>query len=144
MTDITIEQGTTLTIKLPGLTAVRIDTGRRIVAIDHISGSNYGPHADLGPAEPAFTVHDLRNGTYGDFHRLKPAPDCFDPEGCADAPAVPARGHLEFSPADPCSDCGTPIPLGAAAYAIDCGGVCAACAARRYGDRAGEYLIGGE
>jgi hypothetical protein len=59
-----------LTIEIPGLTAVRIDTGRRIVAVDGITG-----HGTIGPE---WTVADLRDGTYGDFHRLGPADECPD------------------------------------------------------------------
>jgi hypothetical protein len=59
-----------LGIELPGLTAVRVDTARRIIAIDCISGS--------GQVGREWSVADLRGSTYGDFHRLKPAVECFD------------------------------------------------------------------
>lgn len=61
-----------LTITLPGLTAVRIDVGRRLVAVDGLSGTG----EDLGGAE--WTVVDLRDGAYGDFHRLLPVDECFN------------------------------------------------------------------
>jgi hypothetical protein len=44
--------------------------------------------------------------------------------------------------ATPCCDCGELLPLTAEAYAIDCGGVCPACAIARYGDDAAKYKIG--
>ena len=75
MADIKLTDGI-LTIEVPGLTAVRIDTVHRLVAVDAISGT--------GMAGPAWTVVDLRGGTYGDFHRLRPAGDCFDAH-CASA-----------------------------------------------------------
>jgi hypothetical protein len=59
-----------LVIELPGLTAIRIDTERRIVAIDGNSGA--------GRVGPVWKVADLRGGTYGSFHRLIPADMCFD------------------------------------------------------------------
>ena len=93
MTDITIEQGSTITIKLPGLTAVRIDTARRYIAVDGISGL-----AD-GPGAPDYLVHDLRTGIYGDFHRLRDPSECFDHD-CAHLPDC----------ADPeCGGCGQHI-----------------------------------
>lgn len=64
-----------MTIKLPGLTAVRIDTSRRVIAIDWISGT-----ADC--ESPEWTLRDLRDGTFGDFHRLRPADECGH-VGCA-------------------------------------------------------------
>lgn len=69
MTNIKLTDGV-LTIELPGLTAVRIDTTRRIVAVDGISGT--------GISGPEWTVADLRDGTYGGFHRLKHASACPD------------------------------------------------------------------
>jgi hypothetical protein len=69
-----------LVIDLPGLTAIRIDTRRRIVAVDGTSGSR--------PVGPEWTVLDLRDGTYGGFHRLIPADMCFDSE------CVAAGEHL--------------------------------------------------
>lgn len=69
-----------LVIDLPGLTAIRIDTARRIVAVDGTSGS--------GPVGPEWTVLDLRDGTYGGFHRLIPAGMCIDAE------CVAAGEHL--------------------------------------------------
>jgi hypothetical protein len=77
-----------VTIELPGLTGIRIDTERRIIAIDGLSGS-----CDE-PLFPDYAVHDLRHGTYGDFHRLKPAGECFDPEGCRDATDPGSRQHV--------------------------------------------------
>lgn len=57
-----------LTIKLPGLTAVRFDTHRGLIAIDRVSG--------LADGTAEWTVRDLRHGVYGDFHLLRPADDC--------------------------------------------------------------------
>jgi hypothetical protein len=66
-----------LVIKLPGLTAVRIDAARHIIAVDGVSGE-----APPFP-EPEWQVLDLRDGIYGDFHRLNPAESCFDAAVCA-------------------------------------------------------------
>lgn len=65
-----------LTITVPGLTAVRINVERRLIAVDCLSGT---PEY---PAGADWTVADLRDGTYGGFHRLKPAGECFD-SACA-------------------------------------------------------------
>jgi len=72
MSEIKITEWTSdgLGIELPGLTAIRVDTARRIIAIDCISGS--------GQVGREWSVADLRGSTYGDFHRLKPAGECFD------------------------------------------------------------------
>jgi hypothetical protein len=70
----TAEEGT-VTITLPGLTAIRIDPKTRTIAIDTISGHPRDPES---LAE--WFVADLRNGTYGDFHRLRPGHECNDPE----------------------------------------------------------------
>jgi hypothetical protein len=59
-----------VTIELPGLTAVRIDTARRLIAVDGISGSEM--------VAPEWSIADLRDGTYGGFHRLLPAGECID------------------------------------------------------------------
>jgi hypothetical protein len=67
MATIEVKGDDILVIELPGLTAIRIDTARRIVAVDHISGTGTGPE---------WTVLDLRDGTFGDFHRLIPANMC--------------------------------------------------------------------
>lgn len=75
MATIEVKGDDILVIELPGLTAIRIDTARRIVAVDHISGTGTGPE---------WTVLDLRDGTFGDFHRLIPADMCFD-VGCSGA-----------------------------------------------------------
>jgi hypothetical protein len=69
-------------IRLPGLAAIRIDTQNRFIAIDGISG----PVPPGGPLMPQYLVHDLRGGTYGDFHRLLPAGECSDPAGCSHIP----------------------------------------------------------
>lgn len=66
----------TLTIELPGLTAIRIDAKTRTIAIDGISGTAH-------ELSPGWFIADLRDGTYGDFHRLRPSDECFDPQGCA-------------------------------------------------------------
>lgn len=68
-TTIALEDGV-LTVNLPTLEAVRIYVARRIIAVDGISGENIG--------EGPFTLVDLRGGIYGDFHRLRPAIECFD------------------------------------------------------------------
>ncbi len=73
---LTMEPGGALTIGLPGVTAVRIDFASRIIAVDGISA----PAANPGPD---WTVLDLRDGIYSDFHRLRPAEECFDPGRCA-------------------------------------------------------------
>lgn len=65
--------GDILTIEVPGLTAIRIDTESRVLAIDGISGVTEG-----GPLTSEWAVRDLRGGTYGDFHRLKPSGECSD------------------------------------------------------------------
>jgi hypothetical protein len=83
MSDIKVTQGAVITIELPGLTAIRIDTERRIVAADSISGT---PTADE-PLRPGWRVLDLRDGTYGDFRRLRPAGEC------ADADCIHAGEH---------------------------------------------------
>jgi hypothetical protein len=75
---IRIPPGQVVTITLPGLTAIRIDTAARVAAIDGISGSATREE----PCSPEWLVHDLRDGTYGDFHRLRPASECFDAD-CA-------------------------------------------------------------
>jgi hypothetical protein len=81
-----------VTVELPGLTAIRIETATRTIAIDNISGTTTRGE----PCLPEWTLHDLRNGTYGDFHRLKPAGECFDPEGCRDAADTARREHVEL------------------------------------------------
>ncbi len=77
MTTLRIISEDVVTIELPGLIAVRIDIFRRVIAIDGISGSADGE--PLGP----WAVHDLRDGIFGDFHRLRPAHQCGHAE-CAD------------------------------------------------------------
>jgi hypothetical protein len=83
--DITIPPGETATIWLPGAIAIRIDSGHRVIAVDGVSTMT----ADAGdfavscavadaPLAPEWLVHDLRGGTYGDFHQLRPAAECFD------------------------------------------------------------------
>lgn len=59
-------------IELPGLQAVVVDTRRGIVAVDGISGTPRLPEAI------EWRVFDLRDGTYGDFHRLTQADQCND------------------------------------------------------------------
>ena len=73
MSYIKIAPGETATIELPGLTALKIDAVNRTIAIDGISG-----HMDGGPLGWDWPVQDLRDGIYGDFHRLTPPADCFD------------------------------------------------------------------
>lgn len=76
MSDIKVQQGAVLTIALPGLTAIRIDTTKRLIAIDGISGSTTQDE----PCMPDWALLDLRDGTYGDFHRLRDADECSDPD----------------------------------------------------------------
>jgi prevent-host-death family protein len=98
--------GHAITIELPGLTAIRIDTAGRVVAIDCISGVAN----DAEPLSPEWLVRDLRDGTYGGFHRLKPADECFDTECAASGQHVdpanleigdPAAGTTETAGANP-------------------------------------------
>lgn len=74
MTEMKITNGI-ITIVLPGLTAVRIDTETRVIAVDYISGGE-----GSGPTAPKWLVHDLRGKIYGDFHTLKDRDECNDPE----------------------------------------------------------------
>jgi transcriptional regulator with XRE-family HTH domain len=83
---IRIPPGQVVTITLPGLTAIRIDTAARIAAIDGISGTATREE----PCEPEWLMHDLRDGTYGDFHRLRPASECFDAECAENGQHAPA------------------------------------------------------
>lgn len=84
--DITIQPGEDVTIRLAGATAIRIDPEHRVIAVDGTST------ADSGPLAPEWLVLDLRDGTYGDFHRLTPADGCFDRD-CA-------RSGQHAAPAD--------------------------------------------
>lgn len=68
---------TTVTFDLPGLTAIRVDPEHRIIAVDGTSGSA------AGSLSPDWRILDLRDGIYGDFHRLLPAGECFSPASCA-------------------------------------------------------------
>lgn len=72
--DIVIADGAVLTITLPGLTGIRIDATTRLIAVDGYSGDTAG-----GGLLPEWRVADLRDGTYGDFHRLRPPGECPDP-----------------------------------------------------------------
>jgi hypothetical protein len=74
MSDIKIPQGAVITIELPGLTALRIDTKHRLMALDGISGN---PAPDEA-VSVSWQLADLRDGIYGDFHRLLPADRCGD------------------------------------------------------------------
>lgn len=58
-----------------------------------------------------------------------------------DAVTERATELLSDPDAVPCLECWVPLPLDATCYAVDGGGVCSPCGIRRYGDRAGEYLI---
>jgi hypothetical protein len=73
MATIQIKGDDILVIELPGLTAIRIDTAARVIAVDGISGT-----AESRELARAWKVLDLRDGTYGGFHRLIPADMCFD------------------------------------------------------------------
>jgi hypothetical protein len=131
MSEIKIRQGAVITIELPGLEAIRVDTTARTIAVDSISGIG----ALDEPSSPPWTVLDFRHGTYGDFHRLRPESECNDPD-CINS------GQHAAAETAPCGDCGRLIRyLDEDWYAIDSGGVCAPCARARYGDRASEYLI---
>jgi hypothetical protein len=74
----------TITLLLPGYTAVRIDTAACTIAIDNAGDFD-------GPIEPGYEVHDLRDGRYGGFHRLLPAGQCYDLR-CSAAEHIPHRG----------------------------------------------------
>ena len=82
-----------LRIDLPGLTAVRIDTADRVLAIDGTSGSVEGSLA------PDWAVLDLRDGTYGDFHRLQPVEQCMDSACIAAGEHIPPKGSHQRGPA---------------------------------------------
>ena len=87
-----------LVIELPGLTAVRIDAGQHIIAVDGISG-------ETPPfPEPEWQVYDLRDGIYGGFHRLVPADMCFDADcaGSGQHDVAGERGRLVRF----CPECG--------------------------------------
>lgn len=87
--DITIPPGETVTAYLPGSVAIRIDTRHRVIAVDYVSTMTADARdfdamneaADV-PLAPEWLVQDLREGTYGDFHQLKPAGECTDAD-CA-------------------------------------------------------------
>jgi hypothetical protein len=72
-----------LVIQLPGLTAIRIDPASRAIAVDGISGLCEGE-----ALSPHWEVLDLRDGAYGDFHRLASA------DMCADAACAASGQHL--------------------------------------------------
>jgi hypothetical protein len=61
----------------------------------------------------------------------------------AAAGAIEARARelLDDPDAEPCIDCWAPLTIDATCYAVDGAIVCGPCGIRRYGDRAGEYLI---
>lgn len=93
-----------LQINLNGLTAVLIDTARRRIAIDGISGGGPGSGDDL---LREWVIVDLRHNLYGDFHSLRPATECNDAECAATqhgaTPAAPmGSGHK-------CARCGERI-----------------------------------
>jgi hypothetical protein len=75
-------------IELPGLTAVVIDPVNRLIAVDGISGN-----MNATPLDPEWSVRDLRDGTYGDFHRLRPAGDCLDASCAASGQHDVAEGR---------------------------------------------------
>lgn len=135
---IQIPAGDTLTVEIPGLTAVRIDTEGRVVTIDNISGIFDSDE----PLSPEWTLRDLRGGTYGDFHRLKAPEECFDPD-CAKRGehADPAaalsrdeRGHVVVT----CGSCGKESGTNCDDDDIRCG----ECDAKRCPDCGGWF--GGE
>lgn len=70
---IKVKAGSVITIELPGLTAVRIDTVNGLIAVDGISGT-----AAPGEGWVDWNVINLQHGTYGDFHQLRPADECSD------------------------------------------------------------------
>lgn len=88
--DITIPPGETATIRLPGATAIRIDAEHRVIAVD---GTSWSGTAEDGPLGPEWLVQDLRDGTYGDFHRLRPADECADRD-CARSGQHATTGEL--------------------------------------------------
>lgn len=83
MSEIKVKQGTEITIELPGLAAVRIDTQHRQITVDNISGE---PRHDE-PLAPDWKITDLRDGTYGDFHRL------LAPRYCGDSDCIAKGEH---------------------------------------------------
>lgn len=103
---IQLPAGDTLTVEIPGLTAIRIDTEGRVIAVDGISGTPVSGE----PLHPEWAVRDLRDGTYGDFHRLKPADQCNDSDCAkrgehADPAAALARGERGYVEVT-CGQCG--------------------------------------
>jgi len=126
-----ILSGDVLTIEVPGLTAVRIDTRNRLIAIDGISGISGGTETGGESLSPEWAVRDLRDGTYGDFHRLKPAGQCNDPDcakrgehaGPAAALSRDAHGFASIT----CGSCGDESSTNCDDDDISCG----LCEARR-------------
>ena len=78
-----------ITIRLPGLTAIRIDPGTGIIAVDNTSGTLAPEYSFEG-----WAVADLRDGTYGDFHRLKHRSECPDADCTDSGQHEHERGHL--------------------------------------------------
>lgn len=83
--DITVPADEITTVYLPGSAAIRIDSRHRVIAVDYVS-TMVADAADFAavnaaadaPLVPEWLVQDLREGTYGDFHQLKPAGECID------------------------------------------------------------------
>jgi hypothetical protein len=93
--DVTIPPGETTTIWLPGATAIRIDARYRVIAVDGTSSDT--------PLGAEWLVQDLRDGTYGDFHQLRPAVECFDTtcaQGGQHGTAEERAGRVPSSPED--------------------------------------------
>ena len=93
----------TITVNLPGLIAIRIDTRTRTIAIDGISGEA----CRAEPLLPEWFVADLRDGTYGGFHRLSPREECFDRD-CADSGqhnALYPHVHQTIEETGDCREC---------------------------------------
>jgi len=73
-TQILLPDTGSITIELPNLTGVHIDHARRIIAVDGLSGSTDAP------IFPDYSLHDLRDGSQGDFHQLAEPGGCGDPD----------------------------------------------------------------
>ena len=80
-------------VKLDGAAELLIARDLRIVAIDGVSGT-WG----IGDGGPPWRVLDLRDGMYGDFHRLLPASECFDAECAGSGQHVAAAAPGDAAP----------------------------------------------
>jgi hypothetical protein len=90
--EITVPPGEVVTVLLPGATALRIDARHRVMAVDTVSTAVH----QGGSLRPAWLVQDLREGTYGDFHQLTTAAECFDSTCAASGQHVTAAERAAF------------------------------------------------